>query len=124
MPSAAPRASTPPDSPAQAPPTNRTTACCSKNSAKTPLEKRTAYYVCHATLSDPQGNIRAEADGYCHGRIRFEPAGTNGFGYDPLFEIIEYHRTFGELGQTVKEALSHRARAMQQLIPAMMPVSR
>ncbi len=87
--------------------------------AKTPLEKRTAYYVCHATLSDPQGNIRAEADGYCHGRIRLEPAGTGGFGYDPLFEIVEYHRTFGELGQSVKEALSHRARAIQQLIPAM-----
>lgn len=85
----------------------------------TPLEKRTAYYVCHATLSDPQGNIRAQSDGYCHGRIRFEPAGTNGFGYDPYFEIVEYHRTFGELGLTVKAALSHRARAIRQLIPAM-----
>lgn len=86
---------------------------------ETPLEKRTAHYVCHATLADPQGTIRAEAEGYCHGRIRFQPAGTYGFGYDPLFEIIEYHRTFGELGQIVKEALSHRARAVQQLIPAM-----
>ncbi len=86
---------------------------------ETPLEKRTAHYVCHVTLSDPQGNIRAEAEGYCHGRIRFEPAGTYGFGYDPLFEIIEYHRTFGEMGQCVKEALSHRARAIRQLIPVM-----
>jgi XTP/dITP diphosphohydrolase len=84
-----------------------------------PLEKRTAHYVCHATLSDPTGNIQAEAEGYCHGRIRFEPAGTGGFGYDPLFEIVEYHRTFGELGPTVKAALSHRARAIRQLIPTM-----
>jgi len=86
----------------------------------TPLEKRTAHYVCHATLSDPAGNMKAETEGYCHGRIRFEQAGTGGFGYDPLFEIIEYHRTFGELGPTVKAALSHRARAIRQLITAML----
>jgi XTP/dITP diphosphohydrolase len=84
-----------------------------------PLEKRTAHYVCHATLADRQGTVRAEAEDFCHGRIRFEPAGTNGFGYDPLFEILEYHRTFGELGPTVKAALSHRARAIRRLIPAM-----
>jgi XTP/dITP diphosphohydrolase len=83
---------------------------------KTPLEKRTAHYVCHATLSDPQGNIRAESEGYCHGRIRFEPTGSGGFGYDPLFEVVEYHRTFGELGLAVKAALSHRARAIRQLL--------
>src|SRR5215471_19757276 len=86
---------------------------------KTPLEKRTAHYVCHATLSDPDGNIQAEAEGYCHGRILFEAAGTNGFGYDPYFEIVEYHRTFGQLGPTVKAALSHRARAVRELIPMM-----
>ena len=87
---------------------------------KTPLEKRTAHYVCHATLSDPDGNIQAESEGYCHGRIIFEAAGTNGFGYDPFFEIVEYHRTFGQLGPTVKAALSHRARAVRQLIPTML----
>jgi XTP/dITP diphosphohydrolase len=90
---------------------------------KLPLEKRTAHYVCHATLSDPDGNIQAETEGYCHGRIRFEYAGTGGFGYDPLFEIVEYHRTFGELGPTVKAALSHRARAIRQLIPAMLTLA-
>ncbi|HEY2882869.1 MAG TPA: non-canonical purine NTP pyrophosphatase, partial [Pirellulales bacterium] len=86
---------------------------------KTSLEKRTAHYVCHATLSDPTGVIRAEAEGYCHGRIRFEPVGSGGFGYDPLFEIVEYHRTFGELGPAVKAALSHRARAIRELIPTL-----
>jgi XTP/dITP diphosphohydrolase len=85
-----------------------------------PLEKRTAHYVCHATLSDPEGNIRAESEGYCSGRIRHEHAGSGGFGYDPLFEIVEYHRTFGELGPAVKAALSHRARAIRELIPAML----
>lgn len=87
---------------------------------ETPLERRTAHYVCHAVLSDPQGNVRAESSGSCHGRIRFEPAGTAGFGYDPLFEVIEYHHTFGELGERVKPLLSHRARAIEKLIPRLM----
>jgi len=50
-----------------------------------PPEKRGARYVCHIALSDPDGNIRAEAENYCCGRIRTERSGTNGFGYDPLF---------------------------------------
>jgi XTP/dITP diphosphohydrolase len=84
---------------------------------KTPLERRTAHYVCHMTLSDPQGQVRAESEESCRGRIRFAPAGSGGFGYDPLFEIPEYHRTFGELGPAVKAALSHRGRAMRRLVP-------
>jgi len=87
---------------------------------KTPLERRTAHYVCHITISDPSGNVRAESEATCQGRIRFEPAGTGGFGYDPLFEIVEYHRTFGELGLAVKGILSHRARAVAAILPALM----
>lgn len=85
-----------------------------------PLEKRTAHYVCHATLSDPSGTIRAEAEAFCRGRILTSESGTSGFGYDPLFEVIEYHRTFGELGPAVKAALSHRARAIRQIVPQML----
>jgi XTP/dITP diphosphohydrolase len=81
------------------------------------LEKRTAHYVCHVALADTQGIVQAESHAECHGRIRFKPAGTNGFGYDPLFEVIEYHRTFGELGPHVKRAISHRARAMRAILP-------
>jgi XTP/dITP diphosphohydrolase len=81
-----------------------------------PLEKRTAHYTCYAVLSDPTGNIVAEAEGRCCGRILFEPAGNGGFGYDPLFEIVEFHQTFGVLAPAVKRAISHRARAMRQLI--------
>jgi XTP/dITP diphosphohydrolase len=84
--------------------------------ASVPDERRTAYYVCHATLSDPSGTIRADAEGICRGRLRYSYAGTGGFGYDPLFEIVEYHRTFGELAPEVKAVLSHRGRAMRQLI--------
>jgi XTP/dITP diphosphohydrolase len=80
-----------------------------------PPEERAAYYTCHVCLSDPGGEIVARVEDYCHGRIRFEPAGDAGFGYDPLFEIVEYHRTFGELGPAIKSCLSHRARAMRKL---------
>lgn len=90
----------------------------------TPLEKRSAHYVCHVTVADPSGTIRAESHGVCHGRIRFEPAGENGFGYDPLFEVIEYHRTFGELGSHVKRALSHRSRALREIVPKLLAISR
>ena len=82
-----------------------------------PLERRAAHYLCHATLADPNGNIRAEAEDYCHGRILFQANGTAGFGYDPYFEVIEYHRTFGELGLAVKSCISHRARAIRRIIP-------
>ena len=85
--------------------------------SQTPLEKRQAYYTCHMALSDPDGNIRESVECYCHGRIRFEAAGTAGFGYDPYFEVPEYHKSFGQLGDKVKSILSHRARAMRQLVP-------
>lgn len=89
-----------------------------KELGDTPWEKRGAHYVCHAVLSDSQGNVRAEAVGRCHGRIRRAASGSGGFGYDPLFEVLEYHRTFGELGATAKACLSHRARAIGLILPA------
>jgi XTP/dITP diphosphohydrolase len=79
-----------------------------------PLDKRTAFYTCHMSLSDPTGNIVLEAEDYCRGRIRFEASGGGGFGYDPLFEVVEYHRTFGELAPVVKACLSHRSRALRK----------
>ena len=84
-----------------------------------PPDRRTAHYVCHMTLSDRTGKIRAESEASCAGRIVFEPLGSNGFGYDPVFEVIEYHRTFGQLSASVKACLSHRARAARRLIPSL-----
>lgn len=85
--------------------------------ADLPREKRRANYYCHVAVADPTGAIRAESSGICRGFIRTELCGTNGFGYDPLFEVREFHRTFGELGPRVKAALSHRARAMRAIVP-------
>jgi XTP/dITP diphosphohydrolase len=81
-----------------------------------PLERRAAHYVCHMALSDPTGAMRISVEDICRGRIAFEPRGSAGFGYDPLFEVVEYHRTFGELGEAVKAALSHRARATRRFL--------
>jgi XTP/dITP diphosphohydrolase len=89
----------------------------------TPLERRTARFVCHIAVADPTGEIRAESHASCCGRILFEPSGQHGFGYDPLFEIVEYHRTFAEFGLRVKAVLSHRARAVSQVIPALMQLA-
>lgn len=85
--------------------------------ASVPNEKRTARYVCHAAVADPSGTIRLQVEAACRGRILHEPRGTNGFGYDPLFLIPEYHQTFGELSPAVKRHLSHRARAFERLVP-------
>jgi XTP/dITP diphosphohydrolase len=84
--------------------------------ADTPLERRTAQFVCHVAVADPTGAIRAESEAACRGRILFAPRGHDGFGYDPLFEIVEYHRTFAQFGLRVKAVLSHRARAARRLI--------
>ncbi len=89
-----------------------------------PLEKRTAHYSCHAAVADPEGHIRAEASGICRGRILFEPAGDGGFGYDPLFEVVEYHKTFGVLSPSIKRAVSHRARTLRLLIPRLLELLR
>lgn len=85
-----------------------------------PLARRTAHYVCHVAVADPRGEIRAESADICRGRIVFEPAGSNGFGYDPLFEVVEYHQTFGQLGPLVKAAISHRARALRSVVPKLL----
>lgn len=85
-----------------------------------PLEKRTAHYTCHVAIADPAGQVRFECVDRCAGRIRLTRAGSGGFGYDPLFEIPEYHLTFGELGDAVKSVLSHRARALRRTVPALL----
>jgi XTP/dITP diphosphohydrolase len=87
--------------------------------APLPDDRRAAYYVCTAALADPRGEVQEVTEGRCHGVIVKERRGSGGFGYDPLFVIPEYHKTFGELSARVKHALSHRARALAKLRPAL-----
>jgi XTP/dITP diphosphohydrolase len=84
-----------------------------------PADRRAAYYVCTAALADPSGEVKAVTEGRCHGVIVGERRGTGGFGYDPLFLVPEYHKTFGELSSRVKHALSHRAKALALLRPVL-----
>ena len=85
-----------------------------------PDSKRGGYYVSHISLSDPTGKIRIDCEARCYGQIGRRLVGSHGFGYDPLFVLPEYHRTFGELGPSVKSILSHRARAMRQFLPQLL----
>jgi XTP/dITP diphosphohydrolase len=79
--------------------------------------RRGAAFRCALAVADPSGAIRLEVEAACRGRIIRELRGPHGFGYDPLFLIPEYHRTFGELSPLVKHQLSHRSRAFAHLRP-------
>ena len=73
---------------------------------------RTARFVCVMALAFPDGHTET-VRGECRGRIAADGRGTHGFGYDPLFIPDGYEQTFGELDDSIKAAISHRARAMQ-----------
>jgi XTP/dITP diphosphohydrolase len=82
-------------------------------------DERAAYYISTAVLADPTGKVVATVEGRCHGVIVSELRGAGGFGYDPLFLVPEYGKTFGELPLEVKQKMSHRARAFEQLRPTL-----
>ncbi|WP_145291090.1 RdgB/HAM1 family non-canonical purine NTP pyrophosphatase [Pirellulimonas nuda] len=90
----------------------------------TPAQRRGAQFVCSVALADPAGTVRAEASGLCRGRVLEALHGENGFGYDPLFLVREYHLTFGQLGREVKRTLSHRARALRAILPSVLSLVR
>ncbi len=78
-----------------------------------PLSKRKAHYVCAVALADKDGLVGV-AEGRCDGFIGFELKGHSGFGYDPVFIIPEYKKTFAELGPRIKHRISHRYRALKK----------
>jgi len=78
-----------------------------------PLKKRKAHYVCAVALADRDGLIGV-VEGKCSGLIGFELKGRYGFGYDPLFVIPKFRKTFAELGERIKHKMSHRYRALKK----------
>lgn len=76
-------------------------------------EQRTARYRCVIVLADADGPL-LEAQGTVEGIIAETPRGRHGFGYDPLFIYLPENGTFGELGPSVKEKVSHRAKALEE----------
>lgn len=78
-------------------------------------DDRTARFRCTMVLAE-DGHVLADFSGTVEGRILESPYGAGGFGYDPLFAPEGYDQTFAELGAEVKNALSHRGRALAKVI--------
>lgn len=87
--------------------------------ADIPDERRGAAFVCAAAVVTPGGRERVVI-GEMRGRLRREPRGANGFGYDPLFVADGAAVTNAELTPAEKDAISHRGRAFRSLV-AMLP---
>ena len=82
------------------------------------VEQRAARYVCELVLLAPEGR-ELRGTGTLAGAIAHEPAGSEGFGYDPVFIPEGEERSVAELGNDWKSAHSHRARAAQALLRAL-----
>lgn len=78
-----------------------------------PEAKRTARFECALCLVTPDGQ-ETFTRGTCEGRIIHAPRGTNGFGYDPIFELPS-GKTMAELSRDEKSAVSHRGNAFRKL---------
>lgn len=79
------------------------------------ITDRRARFRCTMVLAK-DGHEQAHFSGTVEGHLIDSPRGTTGFGYDPLFIPDGHSQTFAELGDTVKNTLSHRARALAQVI--------
>lgn len=75
---------------------------------------RNAYFKTVISLISQDGKIY-RVEGICKGTISMAPKGANGFGYDPVFIPVGYDETFAELGNEIKNKISHRAKALTEL---------
>ncbi|MEZ5315240.1 MAG: RdgB/HAM1 family non-canonical purine NTP pyrophosphatase [Chlamydiales bacterium] len=78
-------------------------------------EDRFAYFECCIVLVSPDRDFCKVETGYCEGMIAKQARGGNGFGYDPVFIKHDYHQTFAELGEVLKNQISHRAKALEKI---------
>ncbi len=79
-----------------------------------PQDQRSCRYRVVLVLARPDGHEET-AEGACEGRVAFEPAGDNGFGYDPVFHVPAYGKTVAQLGPAQKDAISHRGQAARRM---------
>jgi XTP/dITP diphosphohydrolase len=79
-------------------------------------EHRAAHFACAAALALPDGTERV-VEGRLEGTLRFAPAGSGGFGYDPILQPLGETRTCAELTPDEKNAISHRGKAFRELAP-------
>lgn len=83
-----------------------------KNTEHIPDGQRQAQFVCVISFVTPDGKV-IQARGEIHGELTREPAGENGFGYDPIFYYPPLGKTTAELTPEEKNAVSHRANALK-----------
>ncbi|MFD7547341.1 RdgB/HAM1 family non-canonical purine NTP pyrophosphatase [Streptomyces sp. NPDC059816] len=79
---------------------------------------RAAHFTCAAALALPDGTERV-VEGRLTGTLRHAPEGSNGFGYDPIFQPDGDDRTTAELSPAEKNAISHRGKAFRALVPVL-----
>lgn len=87
-----------------------------QNMATVPWPQRTARFKCAIVLANGQGIIDG-AEGVCEGMIGWDPAGTGGFGYDPIFYLPDYQQTMAQLSAATKHQISHRGQAIAAIAP-------
>src|SRR4051794_36719454 len=80
----------------------------------TPFHERLARFVCVIAVATPGGRVEF-AEGSVPGVIDFAPRGTNGFGYDPVFYVVDRGVTMAELSPAEKDQISHRAQAARKI---------
>lgn len=78
-----------------------------------PVALRTATFKCVIAIATPAGDIE-EVQGICRGFIGLKPEGENGFGYDPLFIVPKYKKTFAQFPVKIKNRISHRGKALEK----------
>lgn len=83
--------------------------------AGVPAEQRQAAFHCVMALCRPDGDCRF-FEGMLPGLVLEAPRGNDGFGYDPLFWVPEYHRSLAELPLDIKNRISHRGQALRQVV--------
>jgi XTP/dITP diphosphohydrolase len=88
-----------------------------RNMAQVPHHRRNARFRCVVAVYDPVNDTLITGDGKIEGVILTEPKGSRGFGYDPVFYIPEKGRTMAELSDDEKNAISHRGKAIRDIIP-------
>jgi len=79
-----------------------------------PISQRQARYRCVIALVDARGQELGTVQGVCSGYVATKEQGRNGFGFDPLFLLKRYNKTFGQLPASLKAKISHRARALKK----------
>lgn len=79
-------------------------------------EDRKAYFACAMVVVDLEGKILFQVEKRCYGFILKEPVGENGFGYDPIFYVEEAKKGMATLKKEEKATLSHRAKALKEVL--------